>query len=132
MNEVIQGSLVNIFRRFDSGYLIASIDPGGHKVVGTLPDPVIGDKLEFHGYWEQHPQYGRQFRFDLAVTVTPKTLQDMLEFLSQLKHIGPVRAQAIMDKFGDAIFEVLDTNPQQFIAIPGITAEKKSPHREGI
>ena len=79
MNESIQGTIAGIFRQFDNGYLIASIDPGGYKVVGTLPDPVIGDKLEFHGRWEQHPQYGRQFRFDLAVTVAPKTEQDMLE-----------------------------------------------------
>ena len=124
MNEVIHGTLANIFRRFDSGYLIATIDPGGHKVVGTLPNPVIGDKLEFHGSWEEHPQYGKQFCFDLAVTVTPRTQQDMLEFLSQLKHIGPVRAGEIMNKFGDSIFEILDKNPQQLTAISGITAER--------
>ena len=124
MNEIIQGTLSSIFRQFDNGYLIASIDPGGHKVVGTLPNPVIGDKLEFHGRWETHPQYGRQFHFDLAVIVAPKTEQDMLEFLSQLKHIGPVRARAIMDKFGDSIFEVLDNNPQQLTAIPGITSKR--------
>ena len=122
--EVIQGTLIGIFRRFDSGYLIASIDPGRHKVVGTLPNPVVGDKLEFHGCWEQHPQYGKQFHFDLAVTVTPKTQQDMLEFLSQLKHIGPVRAHAIMDKFSDAIFEVLDEQPQRLTAIAGITPKR--------
>ncbi len=124
MNEVIQGILVSIFRRFDSGYLIATIDPGGHKVVGTLPNPVIGDKLEFHGRWEEHPQYGRQFRFDLAVTVTPRTQQDMLEFLSQLKHIGPVRARAIMNRFGDGIYEILDDQPQQLTAISGITTKR--------
>ena len=124
MNEVIQGTLSGIFRRFDSGYLIASINPGGHKVVGTLPNPVIGDKLEFYGRWEEHPQYGKQFRFDLAVTVAPKTEQDMLEFLSQLKHIGSVRARAIMDRFGSKIFEILDDHPQQLTAISGITAEK--------
>jgi len=124
MNDIIQGTLSGIFRQFDSGYLIASIDPGGHKVVGTLPNPVIGDKLEFHGRWEEHARYGKQFHFDLAVTVMPKTEQDMLEFLSQLKHIGPVRAGAIMNKFGDGIFEILDNNPQRLTAISGITAER--------
>jgi exodeoxyribonuclease V alpha subunit len=124
MNEVIQGTLASIFRRFDSGYLIATIDPGGHKVVGTLPNPVIGDRMEFHGRWEEHPRYGKQFNFDLAVAVTPKTQQDMLEFLSQLKHIGPVRASAIMNKFGDGIFDILDNAPQRLTAISGITAER--------
>ncbi len=124
MTEIIVGTLISIFRQFESGYLIGSIDPGGEKVVGTLPNPVIGDKLEFHGRWEEHPQYGRQFRFNLAVTVMPKTNQDMLEFLSQLKHIGTVRAQAIMERFGDDIFEILDTNPQQLTAISGITPER--------
>ena len=79
---MIQGTLNNIYRQFDSGYLIASIDPGGYKVVGTLPNPVVGDKLEFHGRWEEHELYGRQFRFDLAVKVIPKTTQDMLEIKS--------------------------------------------------
>ena len=44
MTETLQGVLTSIFRQFDSGYLIAYINPGGHKIVGTLPDPVIGDK----------------------------------------------------------------------------------------
>ncbi|NQS97864.1 MAG: hypothetical protein HQ591_05375 [candidate division Zixibacteria bacterium] len=87
MSETIQGTLIGIFRQFDSGYLIAYINPGGHKIVGTLPNPTIGDRLEFHGHWEEHSQYGRQFRFDLAVTVTPRTEKEMLEFLSQLKQI---------------------------------------------
>jgi exodeoxyribonuclease V alpha subunit len=124
MNEIIQGTLTSISRRFDNGYIIASIDPGGHKMVGTLPNPVLGDRMEFHGHWEEHPRYGKQFNFDLAITVMPKTNQDMLGFLSQLKHIGPVRANAIMKKFGDSIFEVLDNNPQQITAISGITAER--------
>ena len=124
MDEIVIGTLVEIFRQFDSGYLIAYINPGRHKIVGTLPNPTIGDKLEFHGRWEEHPQYGKQFRFDLAVTVAPKTKQDMLEFLSQLKHIGPVRARKIMNKFGDSIFDVLENNPQQLTAISGITAKR--------
>ena len=114
MNEVIQGTLANIFRQFDSGYLIATIDPGGRKVVGTLPDPVIGDKLEFHGRWEEHPQYGKQFRFDLAVTVTPRTQQEMLEFLSQLKHIGPARA-LIMGCYQNTTIEMVKENPYRMI-----------------
>ena len=126
MNETIQGILTSIFRQFDSGYLIASIDPGGHKVVGTLPNPVIGDKLEFHGRWEEHSQYGRQFRFDLAVKVIPKTTQDMLEFLSQLKYIGPVRAKAIIKIFGNRIFDILDQDPQKLCVISGITPDRVS------
>ena len=122
--EIIEGTLENIFRQFESGYLIASIDPGRHRVVGTLPNPVIGDSLEFHGRWEEHPRYGRQFNFDLAVTMAPKTQQEMLEFLSQLKHIGPVRASAIMNRFGDNIFDILEEKPQQLTAIPGITTER--------
>ncbi|MBC8277882.1 MAG: AAA family ATPase [FCB group bacterium] len=122
--EIIEGTLESIFRQFDSGYLIGSIDPGGEKVLGTLPNPVIGDRLEFHGHWEEHPRYGRQFCFDLAVTVTPKTQQEMLEFLSQLKHIGPVRASSIMNRFGDNIFDILDDNPQRLTSISGITEKR--------
>ena len=95
-------------------------------MVGTLPNPVVGDKLEFHGRWEEHPQYGRQFRFDLAVTVIPKTKQDMLEFLSQLKYIGPVRAKAIIKTFGNKIFDILDQDPHKLCVISGITPDRIS------
>jgi len=122
--EIIQGALTKIFRQFESGYIIATIDPGGQKVVGTLPNPVIGDRMEFHGEWKEHKKYGRQFCFDMAVTVVPKTNQDMLEFLSLLKNIGPVRAQAIMDTFGDSIFDILDHAPQRLTIISGITPER--------
>jgi len=122
--EIIQGTLSKIYCQFTDGYIIASIDPKERKVVGNLPNPVLGDKLEFHGKWEEHNKYGRQFRFDMAVTVVPKTNQDMLEFLSLLKNIGPVRAQAIMKTFGDSIFDILDQNPHKLTAISGITEER--------
>jgi len=124
--EVIQGRLSRIYQKSVRDFLIAAIDPGGRKVVGVLPNPVIGDKLEFHGRWEEHELYGRQFRFDLAVKVIPKTTQDMLEFLSQLQHIGPVRAKAIIKIFGDRIFDILDQDPQKLCVISGITPDRVS------
>ena len=123
MTETLTGTLIEVKRQFGSGFMIGQIEPS-IKVLGILSNPVIGDKLEFHGRWENHPRYGKQFNFDLAVTVTPRTKHDMLEFLSQLKHIGPVRGCAIMDRFGDDIFEILDFDPRRLTSISGITDKR--------
>ena len=121
---ILKGELASIVRTFDSGYLIAFIEPGGHKVVGNLPNPNIGDKLEFHGRWEHHPKFGGQFCFDMVMQVMPRTKKDMLEFLSQLKHIGPVRANNIMCEYGDDIFDILENDPQRITSISGITTKR--------
>jgi len=122
--EIIQGTLAKIYKQFTSGYLIAIIEPGGEKVVGTLSEPVLGDKMEFYGEWVDHSKYGLQFRFDSAVKYIPKDKQEMLEFLSMLKNIGPVRAQEIIKTFGDSIFTILDAEPQRLTAISGISTAR--------
>src|ERR671926_578930 len=50
------------------------------------------------------------------------TLQGMKKYLGSglVKGIGPVMAGRIVDTFGAATFEVIDTDPRRLTEIPGI------------
>ena len=122
--EVIEGTLSRIIRQFDSGYTIAVIEPDYDKVVGNLPGFNLGDKLEFHGRWDDNSQYGMQFKFEHVSQAVPDDLEGVQNFLAQLPNIGPIRAEAIINEFGKSIFMILENGYQQFTKISGITKER--------
>ena len=122
--EVIEGTLSRIIRQFDNGFTIAVIEPYYDKVVGNLPPCNPGDKLAFHGKWENNLEYGMQFKFEHVSQVVPDNLAGVQNFLAQLPNIGPVRAEAIIDEFGENIFEILENGYHQLTKIPGITLDR--------
>ena len=91
-------------------------------VVGTLADLSPGEAIVAHGWWRNDPKYGWQFLAQEYRTALPATLQGMKKYLGSglVKGVGPVNAGRIVDAFGDATFEVIDTTPERLREVPGI------------
>ena len=91
-------------------------------VVGTLADLSPGEAILAHGWWRNDPKYGWQFVATDYRTTLPATLQGMKKYLGSglVKGVGPVNAGRIVDTFGDATFEVIDTTPHRLTEVPGI------------
>src|SRR5262249_15632544 len=91
-------------------------------VVGTLADLTPGEAIIAHGWWRNDPKHGWQFTaVDYRVTL-PGTMQCRKKYLGSglVKGIGPVNAGRIVDTFGAATFDVIDTDPNRLTEIPGI------------
>lgn len=95
----------------------------GTPVVGTLLGARVSDQVELTGSWHQHPRYGRQFKFRSITAALPPTPAGVVAWLVHtLPGIGQKRAQALVERFGDALWHTLEVAPESLTEIPGITA----------
>lgn len=98
-------------------------DSGPVPVVGTLLGARVGDHVELTGHWHEHPRFGRQFKFRSVTAALPQTSAGVVAWLvTTLPGVGQKRAQALVDTFGDALWHVVETEPDRLTEIPGITA----------
>ena len=110
----------------DTGYTVAKVDTGRGgdllTVVGSLLGAQPGEALRLRGRWGAHPQYGRQFHVEDYTTVLPATVQGVRRYLGSglIKGIGPKLAEKIVDHFGVASLDVIETAPRRLIEVPSL------------
>ena len=130
---VLEATLERItYANEDTGYVVAKVDTGRGgdvTVVGALLGARPGEALRLRGRWGSHPQYGRQFLVEDFSTVLPATVQGVRRYLGSglIKGIGPKLADSIVDHFGVAALEVIETAPQRLVEVPNL-----GPKRTGL
>ncbi|MCB2205613.1 ATP-dependent RecD-like DNA helicase [bacterium] len=94
--------------------------------VGEMLSPAPGDRYVLIGRWDEHPRYGKQFKFTSYDVQMPVTEDGIIRFLSSglLKGIGISTAGKIVDRFGMNTIEVMNTDIGRLREIDGI-GEKK-------
>src|SRR5947209_8402641 len=116
----------------DNGYTVARLlrerAPDSYQVdddrlttvVGTLADLTPGEAIVAHGWWHNDAKFGWQFKAIDYRTTLPATTQGMQKYLGSglVKGIGPVNAGRIVDAFGEATFEVIETAPERLTEVP--------------
>lgn len=90
---------------------------------GTIVCPVVGEEIKMTGEWVNHPTYGRQFRVESASKAKPNDRNGILAYLCAgfIKGVGPKKAVAILDRFGDKTLEVIEKDYMRLADIKGIT-----------
>jgi exodeoxyribonuclease V alpha subunit len=123
--SVLEATVERItFASPETGYTVARVDTGRGgdlvTVVGSLLGAQPGEALRMRGRWGSHPQFGRQFHVEDYTTVLPATVQGIRRYLGSglIKGIGPKLAEKIVDHFGVAALEVIETAPDQLIEVP--------------
>ena len=128
--EIIQGAVAAVvYQNYDNGYAVLRLNCGGNQnvtVVGTIPLPVVGERLMVTGKWSNHSSFGRQFEAEFLERMLPQTTDEIRSYLSSraIKGIGPVMAARIVEYFGDQTLLVLEREPERLAAVPGISREK--------
>ncbi len=128
--EIIQGAVsAVVFQNHENGYSVLRLNVGGGQavtVVGTIPLPVVGERLMVTGKWSNHSSYGRQFEAEFLERLMPQSKLEILGYLSGriIKGVGPKTAARIVERFGDQSLLIMEREPQRLAEIPGITAQK--------
>ena len=127
--EILQGAVAAVvYQNYDNGYAVLRLSCGNQTVtvVGTIPLPVVGERLMVTGKWSSHSSFGRQFEAEFLERMLPQTAAEIQNYLASrtIKGIGPVMAQRIVEYFGDQTLLVLEREPERLAAIPGISREK--------
>ncbi len=119
------------FENPENGFAVVtflSADGTKFAAIGPLAGMTRGQFIEADGYFEDHPEFGRQFRIDSYKIVPPATTEGIARFLRHsIPGIGPKTAAAIVEKFGAETVTVLDLYPGRLKEVSKIgtkTAQK--------
>ena len=124
--ETLQATIESItFYNNENGYFVgrfSSPGQGRFTAVGTLFNAQHGDRLSIEGGWTEHPTYGRQFEFKKARLIEQTPHDALRSYLASgaVPGVGPVIADAILNRFGDKTQETLSNHPKQLTQVPGI------------
>ncbi len=128
--SVIRGVIRAVtYQNMENGYAVVRMgcaDGQEITVVGTIPMPTVGERLEVTGRWSVHPNYGRQLEAEFLDRFLPETGDEIRLYLSGrvLKGIGPRMAARIVQKFGEHTLEIFQRDPERLAEVSGISAEK--------
>ena len=128
--EILQGSIsAVVYQNYDNGYCVlrmACQDGQTVTVVGTIPLPVVGERLMVTGRWNTHANYGKQFEAEFLERLMPQTANEILQYLSSraIKGIGPKFAARIVNHFGENTLAIMEREPERLAEISGISDAK--------
>ncbi|OPY86455.1 MAG: ATP-dependent RecD-like DNA helicase [Syntrophus sp. PtaU1.Bin208] len=123
----LQGHIERVtFSNEENGYTVARVKIPGRRepvtVVGGMINPTPGEKVRMKGEWTNHPRFGEQFRIVVCESSVPATVYGIEKYLGSglIKGIGPVMARRMVEKFGEATLEVIESESSRLLEVEGI------------
>ena len=91
-------------------------------VVGNLVDANVGSVLLIDGNWKVDAKYSRQFLAESWEETMPATVFGIEKYLGSglIKGVGPKFAKKIVQQFGTDTLEIIETDVQRLLEVPGI------------
>ena len=114
------------FQNPENGYSVLQTTVKGYReeqtIVGTFHEVTVGAVLIVEGNWRVDKRYGRQFAAESWSETLPATVIGIEKYLGSglVKGIGPKFAKQIVSHFGLETFEVIDTDIDRLLEVPGI------------
>ncbi|MCK5541443.1 MAG: ATP-dependent RecD-like DNA helicase [Desulfobacterales bacterium] len=123
----LKGSLKKItYQNSDNYYTVARIKVGKTNdlitIVGHMAGVVEGETLELKGNWVTHQKYGDQFKIESFNILLPATTAGIKAYLESgiIKGIGKDLANAIVKRFEEKTFDIIENEPIRLKEVNGI------------
>jgi exodeoxyribonuclease V alpha subunit len=115
-----------IFSAEDDGYAVLEVrDPDSDEdfaLVGPVAHLNPGDRAEVSGDWQTHAKYGRQLKARGALPLDPEDRAGRVAYLTTLRHIGPARAERLVDEHGENVLGAIAADPAGvFASLRGVS-----------
>lgn len=130
--ESLSGLIERVtFHNEENGFAVLRIKANGHRdlvtVIGSLATVTAGEWLTAEGKWVQNREHGMQFHADRLSSAAPTTKAGIEKYLGSgmVKGIGPGYAKKLVAKFGEKIFDVIETTSAKLEEIPGIGKQRR-------
>ena len=135
--ESLSGLIERVtFFNEENGWAVLKVKAKGHRdnvtVVGSLPSVSAGEWVTAEGRWVQDREFGLQFRAELLNSTAPTTKEGIEKYLGSgmVKGIGPVYAKKLVAKFGEQIFEIIETASARLEELDGIGPKRRQRIKE--
>lgn len=118
-----------VYHNPENGYAVVRVrakdEPGVTTVVGCLGELSPGEFLEITGEWKTHPKFGRQLEVASFKQTYPATEHGVVRFLkASIKGVGEKTAHELVKRFGVAVLDILDSDPDRLRQVKGITKKR--------
>ncbi len=127
VREPLSGLVERVtFHNSDNGFCVLRVKVRGHRdlvtVLGEAASVSVGEYIQASGRWENHRDHGQQFRATLLRVTAPTSTEGMERYLGSglIKGIGPTFASRLVVAFGEAVFEIIEGEPQKLLEVEGI------------
>ena len=114
------------FHNEESGFSVLRVKARGHRdlitVIGHAATIGAGEFVQASGRWVNDRTHGVQFRADFLRSAPPTTAEGIEKYLASgmIKGIGPIYAKKLIRAFSEAVFDVIEQQPQRLQEVGGI------------
>ena len=104
--------------------VLDAVSGDGEEVVlvGPMGHVHEGESVVVTGGWRRHAKHGWQFQVSGVRVQEPVGRHAVRAYLETIKHIGPLAAIRLVDRFGaDEVLDAIDRDPERILGtVPGI------------
>ena len=125
--EVFAGLVERVtFHNEDNGFCVLRVKARGKRdlitVVGHAATISAGEFIQASGEWSNDRTHGVQFRARFLKAMPPTTVEGIEKYLGSgmIRGIGPVYAKKLVAAFREAVFDVIEAEPQRLQEVTGI------------
>ena len=114
------------FHNEDTGFAVLKVQVKGRRelvaVVGVVVAVSPGEWITAEGRWERNREHGMQLRATNIRCQAPTSLEGIEKYLGSglIRGIGPVYAKKMVAKFGEKIFDVIESASARLQEVEGI------------
>src|SRR3954447_23797755 len=125
--EALAGLVERVtFHNPETGFCVLRVKARGQRDLGTLVGAAAaigaGEFVHASGTWVNDRTHGLQFKAAFLRAAPPTTREGIEKYLGSgmVKGIGPVYAKRLVAAFGEAVFDVVEQQPERLREVAGI------------
>ncbi len=125
--EALSGLVERVtFHNAETGFCVLRVKVRGQRdlatVVGHAALVSAGEFVSASGSWVNDRTHGLQFRAAFLKATAPTTLEGIEKYLGSgmIRGIGPVYARKLVRAFGEAVFDLIEQEPDRLREVTGI------------
>jgi exodeoxyribonuclease V alpha subunit len=114
------------FHSPETGFCVIRVKARGQRdlvtVIGSAASIQPGEYVHAIGRWDNHRDHGLQFKATFLKVMPPTSLDGIERYLgsAMIKGVGPVYAKKLVKAFGEAVFDVIEREPDRLRQVDGI------------
>src|SRR3954469_5671371 len=129
--EVLAGLVERVtFHNEENGFCVLRVKARGQRdlitVLGHAAMISAGEFIQASGAWQNDRTHGVQFRASFLKAMPPTTAEGIEKYLGSgmIRGIGPVYAKKLVRAFAEAVFDIIEQEPDRLREVTGIGAKR--------
>ena len=125
--QVLAGLVERVtFHNEENGFCVLRVKARGQRdlitVLGHAAMIAAGEFVQTSGIWVNDRTHGVQFRASFLKAMPPTTTEGIEKYLGSgmIRGIGPVYAKKLVRAFAEAVFEIIEQEPNRLREVTGI------------